>query len=297
MARENLNDLATFVVVAREKNFTRAAAQLGVSQSALSHTIRGLEERLGVRLLTRTTRSVTLTDVGAHLLSTLGTRIDDIHDEINLLGNFRDKPSGSIRISTTDYAINTILWPKLQKFCRQYPDIKIELIDDYRLTDIVSERYDAGTRLGEQLQNGMISVRIGPDIKFTVVGAPSYFAEHDKPKSPQDLIQHNCINMRFVSTGGIYAWEFEKDGHELAVRVEGQLIFNGSYHILEAAKKGFGLGHLPLDIAQEAIDKGELIPVLEDWFPPWQGYYLYYPSKRQHSMAFRLLVDALRYKG
>jgi DNA-binding transcriptional LysR family regulator len=297
MPRENVNDLLAFLAVAREQSFTKAAAKLGVSQSALSHTVRQLEERLGIRLLTRTTRSVSPTDAGERLLRSIGPRFDEIEAELAALSEFREKPAGTIRITATDYAIDGLLWPKLKMFLPGYPDIKVELINDYGLSDIVAERYDAGVRLGEQVAKDMISVRIGPDVRFTVVGAPSYFARHPPPKTPQDLIGHTCITLRLPTHGGIYAWEFEKDGHELRVRVDGQLVFNSIFHILNAAVAGFGLAHMPEDLAQPHLAEGRLQRVLEDWCPYWSGYHLYYPSRRQSSPAFALLVDALRYRA
>jgi DNA-binding transcriptional LysR family regulator len=297
MARENFNDLVAFLAVARERNFTRAAAKLGVSQSALSHTIRDLEARLGVRLLTRTTRSVSPTQAGERLLHTIGPRLDEIDAELAALSEFRDKPAGTIRVTATDYAADTILLPKLAKFLRQYPDIKVEIIVDYGLTDIVAERYDAGVRAGEQVAKDMIAVRIGPDMRIAVVGAPAYFKNRSEPRKPQDLIGHNCINLRLPTHGGLYAWEFEKDRHELKVRVEGQLVFNGTFQMLNAALAGFGLAYVPEDLVLPHLRKGRLKRVLEDWCPPYPGYHLYYPSRRQSSAAFTLLVDALRYRG
>jgi DNA-binding transcriptional LysR family regulator len=296
MARESINDLVAFLAVARERNFTRAAAKLGVSQSALSHTIRDLEARLGVRLLTRTTRSVSPTQAGERLLHTIGPRLDEIDAELAALSEFRDKPAGTIRITATDYAADTILLPKLAKFLRQYPDIKIEIIVDYGLTDIVAGRYDAGVRAGEQVAKDMIAVRIGPDMRSAVVGAPSYFKDRAEPKRPQDLIGHNCINLHLPTHGGLYAWEFEKDGRELKVRVEGQLVFNGTFQMLNAALAGFGVAYVPEDLVLPHLAKGRLKRVLEDWCPPYPGYHLYYPSRRQSSAAFGLLVDALRYR-
>jgi DNA-binding transcriptional LysR family regulator len=297
MARENFSDLVAFLAVARERNFTRAAAKLGVSQSALSHTIRDLEARLGVRLLTRTTRSVSPTQAGERLLHTIGPRLDEIDAELAALSEFRDKPAGTIRITATDYAADTILLPKLAKFLRQYPDIKVEIIVDYGLTDIVAERYDAGVRAGEQVAKDMIAVRIGPDMRIAVVGAPAYFKNRSEPRKPQDLIGHNCINLRLPTHGGLYAWEFEKDRHELKVRVEGQLVFNGTFQMLNAALAGFGLAYVPEDLVLPHLRKGRLKRVLEDWCPPYPGYHLYYPSRRQSSAAFTLLVDALRYRA
>jgi len=297
MLRENVNDLIAFLAVAREQSFTRAAAKLGVSQSALSHTIRGLEERLGVRLLTRTTRSVSATEAGERLLHTAGPRLEEIETELAALRELREKPAGTIRITATEYAVDTILWPKLARFLRQYPDIKVETIIDNGLTDIVAQRYDAGVRAGEQVAKDMIAVRIGPDMRMAVVGTPSYFRKRSEPKKPQELIGHNCINLRLSTHGGLYAWEFEKGGRELRVRVEGQLIFNGTNQMLNAALAGFGLAYVPEDLAQPHLAKGRLKRVLEDWCLPYSGYHLYYPSRRQPSAAFALFVDALRYRG
>jgi DNA-binding transcriptional LysR family regulator len=297
MRRGILDDLLAFLAVGRERSFTKAAAKLGVSQSALSHTIRELEARLGVRLLTRITRSVSPTEAGERLLLTLGPRFEEIDAEIEALSELREKPAGTIRITAAEYAVETILWPKLVKFLRHYPDIKIELIVDNGLTDIVAQRYDAGVRAGEQVAKDMIAVRIGPDMRMAVVGAPSYFRKRSEPKKPQDLIGHNCINLRLSTHGGLYAWEFEKGNRELKVRVEGQLIFNGTFQMLTAALSGFGLAYVPEDLAQPHLAKGRLKRVLEDWCPPYSGYYLYYPSRRQSSAAFALLVDALRHRG
>ncbi|MBV8103304.1 MAG: LysR family transcriptional regulator [Hyphomicrobiales bacterium] len=296
MAAENLNDLAAFLAVAREANFTRAAAKLGVSQSALSQTIGGLEARLGVRLLARATRSVSLTEAGGRLLRSVAPRLEGIEAELEALSELREKPAGSIRITAGDHAIHSILWPKLAKFLPDYPDIKVELVIDYGLTDIVAERYDAGVRLGEQVARDMIAVRIGPDVRFAVVGAKSYFAKRPAPKTPQDLIGHNCINLRLPTYGGLYAWEFEKGGRELRVRVEGQLVFSSVFQALDAALAGLGLGYVPEDLAEAHLAKGRLERALEDWSAPWSGYHLYYPHRRQSSPAFALIVDALRYR-
>ena len=297
MQRGNLNDLVAFLAVGRERSFTKAAAKLGVSQSALSHTIRELEARLGVRLLTRTTRSVSPTEAGERLFHTLGPRFEEIDAELAALSELRAKPAGTIRITATEYAVDTLLWPKLAKFLRQYPDIKVEIIIDNGLTDIVAQRFDAGVRAGEQVAKDMIAVRIGPDMRMAVVGAPSYFSKQSEPKKPQDLVGHNCINLRLSTYGGLYAWEFEKGTRELKVRVEGQLVFNGTAQMLNAALAGFGLAYVPEDLAQPHLAKGRLKRVLEDWCPPYSGYHLYYPSRRQSSAAFALLVDALRYRG
>jgi len=297
MPRENINDLLAFLAVAKERSFTRAAAKLGVSQSALSHTIRGLEERLGLRLLTRTTRSVAPTEAGERLLLNVGPRFEEIDAELAALGELREKPAGTIRITTGEHAAEAILWPALTRLLPQYPDIKVELITDYGLTDIVAERYDAGVRLGEQVAKDMIAVRIGPDFCMAVVGAPSYFARRSKPKKPQDLTAHDCINMRLPTYGGIYAWEFEKRGRGLRVRVEGQLVFNQIALRLNAVLAGFGLAYLPEDHVKTQLADGRLIRVLADWCAPFPGYHLYYPSRRQPAPAFALLVDALRYRG
>jgi DNA-binding transcriptional LysR family regulator len=297
MQRGNLDDLLAFLAVGQERSFTRAAAKLGVSQSALSHTIRGLEERLGVRLLSRTTRSVAPTEAGERLLHTIGPRFEEIEAELAALSELREKPAGAVRLTATDYAVETVLWPKLTKFLRRYPDIKIEIIIDYGLTDIVAERFDAGVRIGEQVAKDMIAVRIGADIRMAVVGAPSYFGGRSEPERPQELIGHDCINLRLPTRGGLYAWEFEKDGRELKVHVEGQLTFNGTFQMLGAALAGLGLAYVPEDVAQPHLAKGRLKRVLEDWCPPYPGYHLYYPSRRQPTPAFTLLVDALRYRA
>jgi DNA-binding transcriptional LysR family regulator len=297
MQRGNLNDLASFLAIARERSFTKAAAKLGLSQSALSHTLRDLEERLGVRLLTRTTRSVAPTEAGERLLRNLAPHFEQIEAELSALSEFRDKPSGNIRITATDYVANTILLPKLAKFLRAYPDIKIEVIIDYGLRDIVAERYDAGVREGEQVAKDMIAVPIGPESRMAVVGAPSYFRKQAVPKTPQELVGHNCINLRLPTHGGLYAWEFEKDGRELKVRVEGQISVNGTYQMLNAAVGGMGLAYIPEDLAQPHINKHRLNRVLEDWCPSFAGFHLYYPSRRQATPAFAMLVDALRHRA
>ena len=297
MQRENVSDLLAFLAVARERSFTRAAARLGVSQSALSHTIRGLEERLGLRLLTRTTRSVSPTEAGERLFRTVGPRFEEIQNELTALSEFRDKPAGTIRITASEYAADVVLWPALAKLLPDYPDIKVEVIVDYGLTDIVAERYDAGVRLGEQVAKDMIAVRIGPDMRMAVVGSPAYFAKRTPPQTPQDLTAHDCINIRLPTYGGLYAWEFEKDGRELKVRVEGQFVFNNSSLRLNAVLAGFGLAYLPEDLVAAHIAEGRLVRVLDAWCTPFSGCHLYYPSRRQASAAFGVLVDALRYRG
>ena len=297
MSRSNLNDLLAFLAVARERSFTKAAATLGVSQSALSHTIRGLEARLGLRLLTRTTRSVAPTDAGERLLRTVGPRFDEIDAELAALSELRDKPAGTIRVVSGEHAADTILWPALAKVLPTYPDISVEVIIDYGLTDIVAERYDAGIRFGEQVEKDMIAMRIGPDMRMAVVGAPTHFATQAKPMAPQDLTGHDCINMRLPTYGGFYAWEFEKGGRELHVRVNGRVAFNTIPQILKAALAGFGLAYLPEDLVLPYLIEDRLIRVLEDWCPPFSGYHLYYPSRRQPTPAFAVLVEALRYRG
>jgi DNA-binding transcriptional LysR family regulator len=297
MPRANLNDVLAFLAVAKERSFTRAAAKLGVSQSALSHTIRGLEARLGLRLLARTTRSVAPTEAGERLLGALGPRFDEIEAEFAGLSELRDKPAGTIRITSGEHAAEAILWPALAKLLPRYPDIKVELNVDYGLTDIVAERYDAGVRLGEQVAKDMIAVRIGPDFRMAVVGSPSYFATRPMPKHPRDLTAHDCINIRLPTYGSIYAWEFEKRGRALKVHVEGQLVFNNIALRVNAALAGSGLAYLAEDEVQEHVAEGRLVRVLADWCPPFSGYHLYYPSRRQAAPAFALLVEALRYRG
>jgi DNA-binding transcriptional LysR family regulator len=297
MPRQNANDLFAFLAVAKERSFTKAAAKLGVSQSALSHAIRGLEERLGVRLLTRTTRSVSPTEAGGRLLGTVGPRFEEIEAELEALSELREQPAGTIRITAGEHAVHSVLWPKLKRFLPKHPDIKVEITVDNTLTDIVAQRYDAGVRFGEQVAKDMIAARIGPDVRFAVVGLKSYFAKRSALKTPQDLIGHTCINLRLPTHGNLYAWDFEKDGRELKVRVEGQLVFNNAFQLIDAALAGFGLAYVPEDLAQPYLAKGRLKRVLGDWCPPWPGYHLYYPSRRQTSPAFALLVDALRHRG
>lgn len=296
MARHPIDDLLAFLAVARAHSFTRAAAQLGVSQSALSQTIRGLEQRLGVRLLTRTTRSVAPTEAGERLVRTVGPRLEEIDAELAALTELREKPGGTIRITAGEHSAEAVIWPALARLLPDYPDIKVELIVDYGMTDIVAERYDAGVRLGEQVAKDMIAVRIGPDFRMVVVGAPGYFATRPKPKKPQDLTAHACINIRLPTYGGIYAWEFEKRGRALKVRVEGQLVFTNMALRLKAALAGLGLAYLPEDQVAAHIADGRLVQVLADWCTPFSGYHLYYPSRRQPAPAFALLVDALRFR-
>ncbi|MCL6746743.1 LysR family transcriptional regulator [Kosakonia sp. R1.Fl] len=295
MLKDNFNDLFYLIVVARERSFTRAAAKLGVSQSALSHAIRGLEERLQIRLLTRTTRSVAPTDAGEALINSIGPRFKEIEEELIALTDMRDRVAGNIRITLGEHALHSTVWPAIKPFLDAYPDVKVELTIDNTLTDIVSERYDAGIRLGEQVARDMVAVRIGPDWRMVVVGSPGYFSRHGKPQTPHDLQQHNCINMRLPTLGGLYAWEFSKDGQPMRVRVEGQLTFNNLASRIEAATSGLGLALVPEDCVAQAVSEGKLETVLDDWCEPFPGYYLYYPSRKQHTAAFTLLIDALRY--
>jgi DNA-binding transcriptional LysR family regulator len=297
MRREELIDLNALLTVAEEMSFTRAAARLGTSQSSLSHTIRRLETRLGLRLLTRTTRSVAPTEAGERLLNTLRPVLASIGEELSLLRELREKPAGTIRITTAEHAANSILWPALEKLLPDYPDIHVELSINSGLTDIVTERFDAGIRLGEALAQDMIATRIGPDLRMAVIGSPAYFKARPIPHSPQDLSEHQCINLRLLSAGALYAWELEKGGREVRVRVEGQLAFNNVQMIVRAATAGFGLGFVMEDQVEAQLADGRLIRVLEDWCPAFSGYHLYYPSRRQPSAAFALLVEALRYRG
>lgn len=294
MRREDLGDLMAFLAVTQEKSFTKAAARLGTSQSSLSLIIRRLEERLGVRLLTRTTRSLAPTAAGEQLLSTLSPAFSNIEAQLSALSEFRDKPAGSFRITAGQHAIDTLLWPKLSAFLLDYPDIKVELIAESALTDIVTERFDAGVRLGDQIEKDMIAVRIGPLGHMIVVAAPSCFAEKPAPTSPQELTGHRCINIRLPSYGGFYAWEFERDGHEVRVRVDGQVAFNGVPQMIRAALDGYGLAYVHEDAVREYLGDGRLLQVLDDWTPPFPGYHLYYPSRRHPSPAFTMLVEALK---
>ncbi|MFH5069510.1 LysR family transcriptional regulator [Enterobacter cloacae complex sp. 2024EL-00215] len=294
MLKDNFNDLISFMVVARERSFTRAAAQLGVSQSALSHAMRNLETRLDVRLLTRTTRSVAPTEAGEQLFMRLSPHLLEIEQELTALRDTRDRPAGNIRITAGEHAMSAVLWPVLKPFMVKYPDINVEVTVDNGLTDIVDGRFDAGIRLGEQVAKDMIAVRIAPDMRMLVVGSADYLQRFGVPETPEQLAQHRCINMRLPTRGGLYAWEFERDGRELRVRVEGQLTLNNLPQRIDAAENGLGLAYVPEDTVQEAIAQGRLIPVLQEWCPTFDGYHLYYPGRRQHTTAFALLVEALR---
>ena len=292
-----LSGILGFLAVARDRSFTRAAARLGISQSALSHSIRRLEERMGLRLLTRTTRSVSTTQAGDRLAASLGPRFDEIDAELASIAELRDKPAGTIRITTSGYAAEAILMPALAKFLLDYPDIFIEAVVDHGLTDIVTERYDAGIRLGEQVEKDMVALRIGPDLRMAAVAAPSYFEAHPKPKTPQDLMRHSCLNLRFQTSGGLYAWEFEKNGRAVNVRVSGQITCNNSSAIVSAALLGLGIAYVPEANVRIHLAEKRLVRVLADWCPAFPGYHLYYPSRRQASPAFALFVEALRYRG
>jgi DNA-binding transcriptional LysR family regulator len=297
MERRDLTDMLWFLAVAEERSFTKAAARLGTSQSTLSQAIKQLEARMGLRLLTRTTRSVSPTEAGERLLQALAPRIEGLETDIDALMEIRDKPSGTIRITLSDHALESVVWPKLRGLMHDYPDIKIELNSDNGFRNIVEERFDAGVRLGESLDKDMIAVRIGPDWRLVAVGSPDYFAQHAAPAHPQELVHHSCINQRHIRSGGLYAWEFEKDGRELRVRVDGQFIFNTSYAQIDAAIGGYGIAYLPENIVTAHIASGRLVQVLDDWSPMFAGYYLYYPSRRQNSPAFSIVVDALRMRS
>ena len=295
MLKDNFNDLLSFMVVARERSFTRAAAQLGVSQSALSHAMRNLETRLEVRLLTRTTRSVAPTEAGEQLLMRLSPHLLEIEQELTALRDTRDRPAGNIRLTAGEHAMSAVLWPVLKPFMAQYPDINVEVTVDDGLTDIVDGRFDAGVRLGEQVAKDMIAIRIAPDMRMAVVGSADYLHRFGVPETPEQLDQHRCINMRLPTRGGLYAWEFERDGRELRVRVDGQLILNSLPQRIDAAENGLGLAYVPEDAVQDALAESRLVRVLEAWCPAFTGYHLYYPSRRQHTTAFALLIAALRH--
>lgn len=296
MNRQDLADLSAFVAVARERSFTRAAAQLGVTPSALSHCMRGLEERLGVRLLNRTTRSVTPTEAGERMLRTVAFHLDEIATHVTALNDLRDRPAGNIRITADEFSLQTVLWPRLRGVLAEHPDIHVEIETDYRLVDLVAEKFDAGVRLGDIIDKDMIAVPIGPPVRMLVVATPGYLDRHGRPQTPQDLAEHNCINLRLPTLGGLYAWEFERNRREQRVRVSGQLIFNSIFHIRDAALEGFGLAYLMEDLVRDALASDALEAVLEDWSPPFAGYHLYYPSRRQPTPAFAAIVEALRWR-
>ncbi|RWY66178.1 LysR family transcriptional regulator [Rhizobium leguminosarum] len=294
MKREDLNDMLWFLAVAEERSFTKAAAKLGTSQSTISHTIKKLEARMGLRLLTRTTRSVVPTEAGERLIRSLAPRIEELETEIDELMEIRDKPTGSVRITLSDHALESVVWPKLRPVLKQYPDIKVELNSDNGFRNVVEEKFDAGVRLGESLDKDMIAVRIGPDWRLVAVASPDYLKKRAAPETPRDLVGHDCINHRQARAGGLYVWEFEKDGGEVRVRVDGQLTFNTSYAMIDAAVSGYGIAYVPESLVGDEFASGELVQVLDDWSPMFPGYYLYYPSPRQNSPAFRVIVEALR---
>jgi DNA-binding transcriptional LysR family regulator len=297
MARDNISDILVFLEVARERSFTRAAAKLGMTQSALSHTIRALETRLGVRLLTRTTRSVSPTEAGERLIQNVGPRLEEIEAEIAEVSDLGDKPAGTIRITAIDHVIDSVLWPRLAPVLPLYPDIHLEISADYRMVDIAAERYDIGVRLGDQVEKDMIAVRLTPDVRMFIVGAPEYFAQHPAPVNAQDLMKHNCALLRLASSGGLYAWELEHEGRAMELRVRGQYTFNSAYQLLGAALSGCALAFLPEDLVASHVREGRLISVMEDWCPRWPGLHAYYPSRRNSSRALAVVMDALRYKG
>ncbi|OLY44749.1 DNA-binding transcriptional regulator, LysR family [Bartonella apis] len=297
MLRENIADLMAFMVVAEEKSFTKAARKLNISQSALSHSIKNLEERLHLQLLRRTTRSVAPTDIGERLLELYTPHLVEMESELKNLCETIDHPSGTIRITAPDYAAKAILWPKLYPLLAKYPDIHLEISIDYALTDIVAERFDAGVRLGEQVEKDMIALKIGPDLRMAAVASPQYLEKHPVPETPRDLLDHQCINLRLPTSGGFYVWEFEENGHECKIRVEGQLSFNTIDQALDAAEAGFGIAYTTEDAVVERVESGRLKRILENYCPPFPGYYLYYPTRRQHTAAFQLVIDCLRYKA
>jgi DNA-binding transcriptional LysR family regulator len=295
MARDNITDIVAFLAVARERSFTRAAARLGVSQSALSHTVRDLEARLGVRLLTRTTRSVSPTEAGERLVRTVGPRLDEIEAEITAVSDLGDKPIGTVRITAIDHVIDSVLWPRLAKVLDQYPDVLVELSSDYRMIDVAADRFDIGVRYGDQVQQDMVAVRLTPDIPMTIVGAPAYFEAHPIPMTVQDLSQHHCIVLR-LSGGGLYAWELRDGDKDVQVRVSGQVIFNGAYQMLNAALSGYGLALLPVEMTQTYVDAGRLRHVMKECCPTFPGLYAYYPSHRNSSRAMKVVIDAIRHQ-
>jgi DNA-binding transcriptional LysR family regulator len=295
MARDNINDILVFLAIARERSFTRAAAKLGMTQSAVSHIIRGLEERLGVRLLTRTTRSVSPTEAGERLLQNVGPRLDEIEQEISAISDMGEKPSGLVRITAIDHVIDNILWPRLAKVLLQYPDVHLEISSDYRMVDVAAERFDIGVRWGDQVDKDMVAVRLTPDVQLMIVGSPDYFAHRPVPQSVQDLLKHNCIQLRLASSGGVYAWELQHEGRDFEVKVRGQFIFNGVYQMVNAALSGCGLAFVTDDVVREHLSDGRLISVMENWCPKFPGLHAYYPSRRHSSRALALVIDAIRY--
>lgn len=297
MARDNISDLLVFFAVARERSFTRAAAKLGMTQSALSHIIRSLEARLGVRLLTRTTRSVSPTEAGERLLQNVAPRLEEIDAEIAAVSDLGDTPVGTVRITAIDHVIDTVLWPRLATILPQYPDLRVEINSDYRMVDIAADRYDIGVRYGDQVEKDMVAVRLTADVPTMIVASPSYFAWRPVPTSAQELMKHNCITLRLASSGGIYAWELQHDGRDMEVRVRGQAIFTSAYHMLNAALGGCGLAFVTEDLAGPHVREGRLVSVMKDWCPTFPGLHAYYPSRRHSSRALRVVIDAIRHTG
>lgn len=297
MARDNISDILVFIAVARERSFTRAAARLGMTQSSLSHTIRALETRLGVRLLTRTTRSVSPTEAGERLMQNVAPRLEEIEAEIAAVSDMGDKPVGTVRITAIDHVIDSVLWPRLAPLLPQYPDLRVEIDSDYRMVDIAAERYDIGVRYGDQVDKDMIAVRLTADVPISIVGSPAYFEHRPIPSSAQDLMKHNCITLRLASSGGIYAWELQHDGREMEVRVRGQAVFTSAYQMLHAALDGAGLAFIPSDMTVPYVRQGRLVRVMENWCPTFPGLHAYYPSRRNSSRALGLVIDAIRYKA
>lgn len=297
MARDNINDILVFLAVAKERSFTRAAAKLGVTQSSLSHTVRALETRLGVRLLTRTTRSVSPTEAGERLLQNVAPRFEEIEAEIAAVSDLGDKPVGTVRITAIDHVIDSVLWPRLATLLPQYPDLRVEINSDYRMVDIAADQYDIGVRYGDQVDKDMIAVRLTADVPMSIVGSPGYFERRPIPGSAQDLMKHNCITLRLASSGGIYAWELQHEGRDMEARVRGQAVFSSAYHMLTAALDGCGLAFVPQDMTAPYVRQGRLVSVMEYWCPKFPGLHAYYPSRRNSSRALGLVIDALRYKG
>lgn len=297
MQNGQLSDIVAFLAVARHRSFTKAAAELGVSQSALSHAIRRLEDRLGLRLLTRTTRSVSTTEAGDRLLAEVGPRFEEIGAALEALGELRERPAGTIRITASEYAAETCVWPRLAEGLRDYPDIHVELVSDNGFVDIVAQGFDAGVRLGESVEKDMIATRIGPDHRLVPVASPAYLAEHPAPTTPQELVGHRCINLRLIGSGTLYAWEFERDGRPVRVRVDGQLAFTSIRLSVEAALEGYGIAFVPEASIESHVARRQLVQLLDDWCPPIPGFHLYYPSRRQHSPAFQLVLELLRHRG
>ncbi|WP_323144961.1 LysR family transcriptional regulator [Massilia phyllosphaerae] len=297
MARDNINDILVFLAVARERSFTRAAAKLGMTQSALSHTVRALEERLGVRLLTRTTRSVSPTEAGERLMQNVAPRLEEIEAEIAAVSDLGDRPAGTIRITAIDHVIDSVLWPRLAPILPQYPDLHVEMSSDYRIVDIAAERYDIGVRHGDQVDKDMIAVRLTPDVQMMIVAAPAYFEWHAVPTTAQELMKHNCINLRLASSGGLYAWELRHAGRDLEVQVRGQTVFTNVYHMLSAALSGVGVTYLPESLVGPYLQSGRLVSVMPDWCAVFPGLHAYYPSRRQASRALALVIDTIRHKG